>query len=229
MTRALFFACAVESAERQSPPRTRLRWAPLLAVLAGFGSALAAGDAWALDAEQAYTSASQQIASVSGPQGLAAIQAAIQKSQGADRTPEQRIADATLLMGAKDYTRAAGVLNEVVEKYPTHPTAYPDALTMLGETYFRSNQYLSARRVFNEIVRRGGEPRFASYQSKALGRLVDVALRLKDYTTLDEIFASMRDRERLDVVDRLADIGPLAKEVLVHVRHRGRVGIDARR
>lgn len=198
MTRALSFASAVQSADRQRPFRTRRRWAPLLAVLAGFGGALVGGDAWALDSEQAYTSAAQQIASVAGPQGLAAIQAAIQKSQGADRTPEQRIADATLLMGAKDYNRAAAVLNEIVEKYPTHPTAYPDALTMLGETYFRSHQYLSARRIFNEIVRRGGEPRFVSYQSKALGRLVDVVLRIdvallknKDYSTLDEIFAAM--------------------------------------
>ncbi len=191
MTRALFFACAVQSAERQRPFGGRRRWAPLLAVLAGFGAALASGEAWALDPEQAYTSASQQIAAVAGPQGLAAIQAAIQKSQSADRTAEQRIADATLLMGAKDYNRAASVLNEIVEKYPTHPTAYPDALTMLGETYFRSNQYLSARRVFNQIVRSGGEARFASYQSKALGRLVDVALRIKDYSSLDDIFASM--------------------------------------
>jgi tetratricopeptide (TPR) repeat protein len=191
MTRALSFACAVQSAERQIPSGTRRRWAPLLAVLAGLGSALAGGDAWALEAEQAYTSASQQIAAVSGPQGLAAIQAAIQKSKGQERTPEQRIADAVLLMGSKDYTRAAGVLNEIVEKYPNHPTAYPDALTMLGETYFRSNQYLSARRVFNEIVRRGTEARFSSYQAKALGRLVDVSLRIKDYSALDGIFASM--------------------------------------
>ena len=153
MTRALSVAGDVDSAERPGPSGTRRRWAPLLAVLAGLGSALVSGDAWALDAEQAYSSASQQIASVSGPQGLAAIQAAILKSKGQERTPEQRIADAVLLMGAKDYARAAGVLNEIVEKYPSHPTAYPDALTMLGETYFRSNQYLSSRRVFNEIVR----------------------------------------------------------------------------
>lgn len=191
MTRALSFAGAVQSAERQIPSGTRRRWAPLLAVLAGLGSALVGGDALALDSEQAYTSASQQIAAVSGPQGLAAIQAAIQKSKSQERTPEQRIADAVLLMGSKDYTRAAGVLNEIVEKYPNHPTAYPDALTMLGETYFLSNQYLSSRRVFNEIVRRGAEARFSSYQAKALGRLVDISLRIKDYSALDAIFASM--------------------------------------
>lgn len=191
MTRALSFASAVQSAERQIPSGTRRRWAPLLAALAGLGGAFLGDDAWALDSEQAYASASQQIAAVSGPQGLAAIQSAISKSKGQERTPEQRIADAVLLMGAKDFNRAAGVLNEVIEKYPTHPTAYPDALAMLGETYFRSNQYLSARRVFNEIVRRGTEARFTSYQAKALGRLVDISLRIKDYSSLDAIFASM--------------------------------------
>jgi tetratricopeptide (TPR) repeat protein len=191
MTRALSFASAVKSADRASPSGTRRRWAPLLGVLVGLGGAFLGGDAWALDSEQAYTSASQQIALVSGPQGVAAIQAAIQKSKSAERTAEQRITDATLLMGAKDYNRAAGVLNEIIEKYPTHPTAYPDAMAMLGETYFRSNQYLSSRRIFNEIVRRGGEPRFSSYQATALGRLVDVALRIKDFSSLDEIFASM--------------------------------------
>lgn len=191
MTRALSFANAVHSADRPCPSRTRGRWAPLLATLVGLGGAFIGGDAWALDSEQAYASASQQIAAISGPQGVAAIQAAILKSKSAERTAEQRIADATLLMGSKDYNRAAGVLNEIIEKYPTHPTAYPDALAMLGETYFRSNQYLSSRRAFNEIVRRGSEPRFSSYQGNALGRLVDVALRIKDYASLDDIFASM--------------------------------------
>ncbi|MGK3986645.1 tetratricopeptide repeat protein [Sorangium sp. So ce136] len=155
----------------------------------GAVTAAAPSDAWALDSERAYTSASQQISSVSS--GLGAIQAAIQKSRGEERTPAQRIADAALLMGSRDYERAANVLNQVVEKYPDHPTAFPDALSMLGETYFRSKQYLSARRVFQRIVASGAEPRFAAYQAKALGRLVDICLRIKDYDALDAIFASM--------------------------------------
>src|SRR5262249_43722504 len=52
------------------------------------------------------------------------------------------------------------------------------------------HQFLSANRVFKEIVRHS-EPRFESYQTKALGRLVDIALRIKDYSSLDDIFASM--------------------------------------
>lgn len=164
---------------------------PALLGLLTLGAAATAAPsaAWALDSERAYTSASQQIQSVAS--GLGAIQAAIQKSRGEQRTASQRIADAVLLMGSKDYARAANVLNEVVEKYPDHPTALPDALTLLGETYFRSKQYLSARRAFQRIVASGAEPRFAAYQEKALGRLVDICLRLKDYDALDAVFAAM--------------------------------------
>jgi tetratricopeptide (TPR) repeat protein len=184
---------AASPRDKGAPRRRARRWGPLLVALLGpFGALLGAPSrASALDAEQAYTSASQTLATVSGPQGVGAIQAAIQKSKGQERTAEQRIADAVLLMGSKDYERAATVLNEVVEKYPDHPTAYPDALTLLGETYFRSHQYLSANRAFRQVVKRSGEIRFASYQAKALGRLVDVALRIKAYDSLDEIFASM--------------------------------------
>ncbi|WP_437574459.1 tetratricopeptide repeat protein [Sorangium sp. So ce887] len=160
-------------------------------LLLGAATTVAPADAWALDSERAYTSASQQISGVAS--GLGAIQAAIQKSRGEQRTPAQRIADAVLLMGSRDYERAANVLNQVVEKYPDHPTAFPDALTLLGETYFRSKQYLSARRAFQRIVASSAEPRFAAYQAKALGRLVDICLRIKDYDALDAIFASMNN------------------------------------
>ena len=72
----------------------------------------------------------QQINAVNS--GLGSIQQAIQKSKAQEASPAQRIADAVLLMGSKDYARAANVLNEVVEKYPDHPTAFPDALSLLG-------------------------------------------------------------------------------------------------
>lgn len=169
------------------------RWGRVSRVLglAAFGCALlgAPRESFAIDAEQAYTSASQQIASVS--QGLGAIQAAIASSRAREKSPEQRIADAVLLIGAKDYNRAITVLNEVVEKYPRHPTAYPDALSLLGETYFRAKQYYSARRAFKEVVDKSADPRFGNNVGKALGRLVDITLRLKDYDKLDAIFASM--------------------------------------
>ncbi len=171
----------------------RTRWsggARLLGLLAGLGGLVAApGAAHAVSADAAYGSASQTIASVTA--GLGQIQSAIQKSRGSERSPEQRLADAQLLMGSKDYPRAATTLNEVVEKYPNHPTVFADGMTLLGETYFRSKQYLSARRVFKQVVGRSAESRFAPYQGKALERLLDIALRLKDWKALDEVLSQM--------------------------------------
>lgn len=168
---------------------TRRLATALPALLLGLGLWVGAPTDAHADADSAVQSATSAINSVS--QGLGSIQQAIQKSKGQERTAAQRIADAQLLLGSKDYARAANVLNEVIEKYPDNTTALPDAMNLLGETYFRSHQYLSARRVFRQIVARGDEGRFGVYQAKALGRLVDVALRTKDYSSLDEIFASM--------------------------------------
>jgi tetratricopeptide (TPR) repeat protein len=124
-------------------------------------------------------------------QGAGTIEQAIARSKSDERSPEARIADGELLLRSKDYRRAAGVLNQVVEKYPTHPTAYPDALFLLGETYFESKQYLSARRVYRQMVERGSERGFVLYQGKSLARLIDVALRTQDYATLDEVFSKI--------------------------------------
>ena len=107
------------------------------------------------------------------------------------RTPEKRIADASLLIGVKDYDRAADVLNQVTEQFPDHPTAYPDALRLLGETYFLSKQYLSARQVFQSIVDRSDDRRFGAYRDHAVVRLVDVALRTGDIEPLRALFKSL--------------------------------------
>lgn len=156
------------------------------AVLVGLSVAAPAA---ALEPDDAVTAAQQQIQAVAG--GLPSIQAAVKKAKQQERSAEQRIGDAVLAMGSKDYVRATNLLNEVVEKYPNHPTAFPDALNLLGEVYFRSKQFLSARRVFKQIVSRNGEARFSQYQAGALGRLVDIALRLKELNELDDIFASI--------------------------------------
>jgi tetratricopeptide (TPR) repeat protein len=149
---------------------------------------LAAPSALAIDADEALTTAQQQVTSVTS--GVGSIRQAVQKSQ-AERTPAQKIADAVLLMGAKDYDRAANVLNQVIEKHADHPTAYPDALSLLGETYFRSGQMWSAKRVFKKITDNSGEPRYTPYLSKSLARLVDIAMRKRDEKLLEEVLASI--------------------------------------
>ena len=123
--------------------------------------------------------------------GVTSIEQAMANSKSEERSPAARIADGEILLRTKDYARAAGVLNQVIEKYPSHPTAYPDALYLLGETYFESKQYLSARRVYRQMIERSSDRGFANYQSRALARLIDVSLRTQDYTGLDEVFAKI--------------------------------------
>jgi tetratricopeptide (TPR) repeat protein len=145
--------------------------------------------ALAADAESAYRSAAQEVRAASSE--LGAVEAAVKRSVAEERSAAQQLADAALLMGAKDYARAIDVLNGVVEKYPNDPAAYSDGLSSLGEAYFQSKQYLSARRIFRRITEQPGDRRFVAYQAKALGRLVDIALRTQDYGSLDAVFASM--------------------------------------
>jgi tetratricopeptide (TPR) repeat protein len=123
---------------------------------------------------------------------IPSIRAAIASAKvQAERSPAQRMAEGDLLLRAKDYDRAAVVFNELVEKYQGNPTVYAEALFLLGETYFRSKQYLSARRVFKRVVDQGNQSRVAAFQPQALARLVDVALRTRDVASLDEIFTKM--------------------------------------
>jgi tetratricopeptide (TPR) repeat protein len=165
-------------------------------------SLLVSATAYAAKSDDAVNSAKRSIAEATA--GATSVEQAIATSKSEERSPEARIADGEILLRTKDYGRAAGVLNQVIEKYPSHPTAYPDALFLLGETYFESKQYLSARRVYRQLVERGAERGFVNYQSRALARLIDVALRTQDYATLDEVFAKINQLPPTSVEGELA-------------------------
>ncbi len=163
----------------------RGRGAPaFVALLCGL---LVGPPASAEEPEQALKAAQDQVQSAVSDATM--IEQAVTAQRQRARGPQQRIADAVLLMGVKDYDRAADVLNEVIEQYADHATAYADGLQLLGETYFLSKQYLSAQRTFTKLVERGSEARLAPYRERAVIRLVDIALRLRDFAALDRIFA----------------------------------------
>jgi tetratricopeptide (TPR) repeat protein len=127
-------------------------------------------------------------------QNLAGIRAAVNLATIGRQTAEQRLTNGELLYRMGDYDRAAVVLSEILEEFP-NTTSYPDALWLLGETYYSTHDYLAARRNYRVLVDRGSEPRFQTYFGKALARLVDVSLRLDDPPeTLAPIF------ERFDLV-----------------------------
>lgn len=169
---------------RSSPFRSAICSLVLFAgVLAGSNSA------FAIDKDQALTGATQAIRGAVGD--MRGIEETIQRSRTGQRTASQLVGDAVLLMASRDWDRAATVLNKVIEKYPDHPTAFPEAMSLLSEAYYSSNQYLAARRVSRKIIERGLEPRFGQYQVPAIERLVDVAMRIRDDRGLDEVFVAM--------------------------------------
>jgi tetratricopeptide (TPR) repeat protein len=116
----------------------------------------------------------------------------IEKAKTSGLTIEQRLANGEILFRMKDYSRAGVVFSEIIEQtQDTGSPSWPDALFLRGETYFASKEYLSARRDFKAVADHGSDPRFQPYLGKALARLVDVSIRSKDLTGLDEVFARL--------------------------------------
>lgn len=153
-------------------------------------SLLASADASAgPGADEAYDSASRVISDAQ--KDIPSIQAAVAAGRTTDRGASQRVAEGDLALRNRDYDRAAVIFNEVIEKYSAHPTAHAEALHLLGETYYRSQQLLSARRVYLQVVDSSGSDRLAPYAANALARLVDIAMRTRDLKSLDDIFARM--------------------------------------
>ncbi|MEO8800269.1 MAG: tetratricopeptide repeat protein [Polyangiaceae bacterium] len=159
--------------------------------IALFGAALTVLAPRAALADQADDKAAAALHDVqTADREIPSVQAAVNSAQTQLLTVEQRLANGDLLYQSKDYLHAGLVYSEIIEGFPNTPS-YPDATWMRGETYYASGEFLSARRDYRELVNHASEPRYAPYLSKALGRLVDVSIRLGDYASLDEVFQKL--------------------------------------
>ena len=106
------------------------------------------------------------------------VRAAVDHARTAQhQTAEQRLASGELLYRLNDFAHAIVVLNEILIEYPDTPS-YPDALWLLGETYYAGKDYLAANRQYKELVIKGSDPRFQAYFGRALARMVDVTIRV---------------------------------------------------
>jgi tetratricopeptide (TPR) repeat protein len=106
------------------------------------------------------------------------VRSAVEHARTQQRlTVEQRLANGELFYQLKDYPHAIVILNEIRLEFPDTPS-YPDALWLLGETYYDAHDYLAANRSYRELVMHGTEPRFEPYFAKALARMVDVSVRV---------------------------------------------------
>jgi tetratricopeptide (TPR) repeat protein len=109
-------------------------------------------------------------------------------------TPAERVAAGDMLLRTKDYDRAILELSKILELYrqgKVPEAAFADASFLIGEAYFQSRQYLSARRHYRDVLEQAARPSFESYLGRSVSRLVDVALRTGDIESLDFVFARL--------------------------------------
>ncbi len=99
---------------------------------------------------------------------------------------EHRLANAQALLAEKDYTRAAFLLMDVVERYPDS-AVYPEALFYLAESLYQLGDLQTARIYLLKVVEKPGSK---AYQL-ALLRLVELALRTEDYSNVDDYLAKL--------------------------------------
>lgn len=133
-------------------------------------------------------------------------------------TPAQRVAAGELLLRTGDYDRAVETLSKVLELYrrgEVPESANADATFLIGEAYFQSSQYLSARRHYREIFDHATQGQFAAYAGRAISRMVDIALRTRDLDSLDYVFARL---SALPVTDASGSLA-YARAKALYARH----------
>ena len=85
---------------------------------------------------------------------------------------EHRLVDAQVLYTLKDYTRAAILLLDYINKYK-NTRGYPDAMFYLADALYHKRDFLSARKYFRKIV----VDIKGKYYQEALQRLMELSLR----------------------------------------------------
>ncbi len=100
---------------------------------------------------------------------------------------EERFADAELLYRLRDYARASVLFTDIVENYANTP-AYPQGLYLLADSLYLAGDRYGARTRFRQVLDHASEPVFGPFVQRALGRLIEIALRLNDYDGVDGYF-----------------------------------------
>jgi len=133
--------------------------------------------------------ASLQAAAAQAQRGSPALQATTSTV-----SPAERVAAGELMLRTDDFERAGEEFNKVVELFrqgKISEATYADALFLLGETYFKSKEQLSARRCYQLVLDQASRRPFDSYAGRSLSRLVDIAWRRGDKEGLDYIVSKL--------------------------------------
>jgi tetratricopeptide (TPR) repeat protein len=123
-------------------------------------------------------------------QSVSSIKKDVASAVSAAITPEERIAAGDILLRNRDWERAIQTFSQVKELNAQGKVSEPaevDAQYLLGEAYFRSNQYLSAKREYLEIAHHSVRAPYDAYAGRSLSRLVDISLRMDQPSVLAEL------------------------------------------
>ncbi|MFW5920591.1 MAG: tetratricopeptide repeat protein, partial [Polyangiales bacterium] len=100
---------------------------------------------------------------------------------------EERLTDGELFYRLQDYVRASIIFTDIVENHSGH-RAYPDAKFLLADSLYKAGDYLGARRHFRDVIADADEPSFRPYVQRALGRLIEIAIHLRDFEGVEQYF-----------------------------------------
>lgn len=103
---------------------------------------------------------------------------------------EERLTDGELFYRLQDYLRASIIFTDIVENHPRHPAA-ADALFLLGDSLFHAGDYLGARSRFRQVLDRAGDPAMRPYVQRALGRLIEIAIHIRDFDGVEQYFQQL--------------------------------------
>ena len=141
-------------------------------------------------AAQDLTAANREVADLESDAQRLMARPVRSHDRKSDTFVEERLTDGELYLRLEDYLRAAILLMDIVEHYPTH-RAYPEALFLLGESLFFAGDYLGARKRYAAVIDRSSEPAFFPHLQPALSRLIEIAIHTRDFREVDGYFARL--------------------------------------
>lgn len=103
---------------------------------------------------------------------------------------EERLTDGELFYRLQDYLRASIIFTDIVDNHPQHPAA-ADALFLLGDSLYHAGDYLGARSRFRQVLDRAGDPAMRPYVQRALGRLIEIAIHIRDFDGVEQYFQQL--------------------------------------
>ncbi len=100
---------------------------------------------------------------------------------------EERLTDGELYFRLRDYMRASIIFTDIVEHHRQH-RAYPDALFLLAESLYKAGDFLGARSRYRQVIDNAGQSSFRPYLQRSLGRLIEVAIHIRDFDGVEQYF-----------------------------------------